>query len=302
VCCFFWLIDAPALSTAWLDADEMRFLALQQRIKDGGDSSATSKNNVRWDDIKMVLTDWRLYLQSYIMFCAVACSYGMSPLPPSLPSLPPSNPPSTHTGTKFTLPTLTRTLVSSTTRAQLLTAPPYLAGALVSLLFAWLSDRFNRRLPFVAVPMCFIFVGYSIIMSYQGDLRGHTGPALFAIVLTCMGIYPSQTAASAWAANNLAPASRRAVGVAFNFCVGSLGGVVGSFMYLESEKPVYDTGFGLSLAFGATGFIVAFALEISYMWGNSKRAKMSEEEVKARYTDMELLHMGNKSPLFRYTL
>jgi MFS family permease len=183
-----------------------------------------------------------------------------------------------------------------------MTAPPYIAGALISVLFAWLSDRFNRRLPFVAVPMCFIFVGYAVILSFRGHLGGHLGPALFAIVLTCMGIYPSQTAASAWAANNLAPASRRAVGVAFNFCVGSLGGVVGSFMYLESEKPVYNTGFGLSLAFGATGFVVAFLLEISYKWSNSKRAKLSEEEIRARYTDMELLHMGNKSPLFRYTL
>jgi hypothetical protein len=78
VCCFFWLIDAPALSTAWLDNDEMRFLAIQQRVKDGGSVSAAAKDHARWTDLKMVLTDWRLYLQSYIMFCAVACSYGTS--------------------------------------------------------------------------------------------------------------------------------------------------------------------------------------------------------------------------------
>jgi hypothetical protein len=88
VCCFFWLIDSPALSTTWLDNDEMRFLAIQQRIKDGGNSSSdTNKNNVRWTDLKMVLTDWRLYLQSYIMFCAVACSYGTSTSTLTLPFL-----------------------------------------------------------------------------------------------------------------------------------------------------------------------------------------------------------------------
>jgi hypothetical protein len=99
VCCFFWLIDAPALSTAWLDNDEMRFLAIQQRVKDGGIVSATARNHVRWTDIKMVLTDWRLYLQSYIMFCAVACSYGTSnpvPPPPSPRTHHPSNSPSTQ--------------------------------------------------------------------------------------------------------------------------------------------------------------------------------------------------------------
>jgi hypothetical protein len=88
VCCFFWLIDAPALSNAWLDNDEMRFLAIQQHVKDGGSVSATARNRVRWTDLKMVLADWRLYLQSYIMFCAVACSYGTStsnPVPPPFP-------------------------------------------------------------------------------------------------------------------------------------------------------------------------------------------------------------------------
>jgi MFS family permease len=190
----------------------------------------------------------------------------------------------------------------SNTNAQLMTVPPYICGALGSVVFAWLSDRFYWRLPFVAIPMSLIFIGYSVIISFQGNLRDNLGPSFFAIILTCIGIYPSQTAASSWAANNLAPSSRRAVGVAFNFCVGSLGGVVGSFMYLESEKPVYNTGFGLSLAFGVTGFIVAFLLEMSYKWGNSKRAKLSEDEVRARYTDAELLQMGNKSPLFMYTL
>jgi hypothetical protein len=88
VCCFFWLIDAPALSNAWLDNDEMRFLAIQQHVKGGGSVSATARNRVRWTDLKMVLADWRLYLQSYIMFCAVACSYGTStsnPVPPPFP-------------------------------------------------------------------------------------------------------------------------------------------------------------------------------------------------------------------------
>ncbi|CAN9262229.1 unnamed protein product [Alternaria alternata] len=105
-----------------------------------------------------------------------------------------------------------------------------------------------------------------------------------------------------WAANNLAPSSRRAIGVAFNICVGNIGGVIGSYMYLESEKPKYYTGFGLSLAFGATGFIVAFLLELSYKWGNTKKARLSEDEIRAKYSDQELLDMGDKSPLFRYTL
>jgi MFS family permease len=205
-------------------------------------------------------------------------------------------------GTKFTLPTITKSMGFTNTNAQLMTVPPYVAGAISSIVFAKLSDRFYWRLPFVAIPLSFIFIGYAVVISLDGKLGQNIGPAFFAIILTCMGIYPIQPAGSSWAANNIAPTSRRAIGVAFNICVGNIGGVIGSYMYLESEKPKYYTGFGLSLAFGASGFIVSFLLELSYKWGNTKKARLSEDEVRAKYTDEELLDMGDKSPLFKYTL
>ncbi|KAF1848174.1 MFS general substrate transporter [Cucurbitaria berberidis CBS 394.84] len=280
ISCFFLLIDSPALSGRWLKPDEIRFLELQRFIKDGGKFQEEKGESFKWHDLKMVLCNWRLYMQAYILLCISACSYG----------------------TKFTLPTITKGMGFTNTNAQLMTVPPYVAGAISAIVFARLSDRFYWRLPFIAIPLSFIFIGYSIVISLKGNLGGNLGPAFFAIILTCMGIYPIQPAGSSWASNNLAPTSRRAIGVAFNICVGNIGGVIGSYMYLEAEKPKYYTGFGLSLAFGASGFIVAFLLELSYKWGNTKKAKMSEDEVRAKYTDEELLNMGDKSPLFRYTL
>lgn len=74
-------------------------------------------------------------------------------------------------------------------------------------------------------------------------------------------------------------------------------------MYLNSKAPKYYTRFGLSLAFGASGLIVALVLEVSYAWGNAKKAKLlSEEDVKAKYSEEQLLQMGDKSPLIKYTL
>ncbi|POR37000.1 Uncharacterized protein TPAR_02802 [Tolypocladium paradoxum] len=60
-----------------------------------------------------------------------------------------------------------------------------------------------------------------------------------------------QPASSSWAANNLAPSSRRAIGVAFNIWFGN----IGSYMYLD-DKTEYGTGYGLSLALGATGTLL----------------------------------------------
>ena len=282
ISCFFFLIDSPALSTRWLTPDEIRFLELQSFIKQGGrfaDERADSKFD--WHDLKMVLCNWRLYMQAYILLCISACSYG----------------------TKFTLPSIVKAMGFTNTSAQLMTVPAYVAGALSSIFFAKLSDHFHWRMPFVVIPMGLITIGYSVVMGFGGILSGsRVGPGYFALVLTCMGIYPVQPAGSSWAANNLAPSSRRAIGVAFNICIGNIGGIIGSYMYLDVEAPQYETGYGLSLAFGASGMLVAFVLEASYKWGNARKAKFTEDEVRSEYTEHELLRLGDKSPLFKYVL
>ncbi|VUC31396.1 unnamed protein product [Clonostachys rosea] len=282
VACFFLLIDSPRLSTGWLTADEIRFLELQGFIKQGGRfSDVHQEKKFNWHDLRMVLTNWRLYMQAYILLVQSACSYG----------------------TKFTLPTIVKGMGFTSTNAQLMTAPAYVAGGISSILFARMSDHFHWRMPSCVAPLTIMTIGYAIIMGLQGDLKGsHIGPGYFAIVLTTIGIYPLNPAGSAWAGSNLAPTNRRAIGVAFNICVGNLGGIVGSYMYLDKEAPRYQTGFGLSLAFGGTAIIVALLLELSYKLGNDRKAKLTEEEIRDKYTEDDLLKLGDKSPLFKYTL
>ncbi|KAJ5585850.1 hypothetical protein N7450_005637 [Penicillium hetheringtonii] len=38
------------------------------------------------------------------------------------------------------------------------------------------------------------------------------------------------------------------------------------------------------------------------MWANKRNAAMSEVDIREKYTDEQLLDMGDKSPLFKYTL
>lgn len=277
IACFFLLIDTPALSKRWLEPDEIRYLELSMFIKQGG--GFQEENSVKWKDIKMVLTNWRIYVQAYFLLCQSALSYGI----------------------KFTLPTITKAMGFSNTDAQLTSAPPYVAAAISAIVFAKISDRFFWRMPFVVAPMAIVTIAYSVIISLNGELQAKRAVAYFGVVLACVGIYPIQAAAASWNANNIAPSSRRAIGIALMNCVGNVGGIVGSFMYLERENPKYPTGFGLSLAFGASGLIVAFLLEWSYKHANAKKAKIADE-AKAKYTEEELFDMGDRSPLFKHVL
>jgi MFS family permease len=77
ISCFFLLVDSPRLSTRWLKPEEIRFLELQRFIKDGGAFREEKESTVQWRDLKMMLCNWRLYMQAYILLCISACSYGM---------------------------------------------------------------------------------------------------------------------------------------------------------------------------------------------------------------------------------
>jgi MFS family permease len=80
--CFFLLIDTPALSSRWLRPEEIRFLELSMFIKQGG--SFQAETSVKMRDLKMVLKNWRVYVQAYFLFCQSALSYGKSHLSSNL--------------------------------------------------------------------------------------------------------------------------------------------------------------------------------------------------------------------------
>lgn len=108
---------------------------------------------------------------------------------------------------------------------------------------------------------------------------------------------------NAWCINNLAGAEKRNVGSAYFISLGTCGGIIGSFIFRESESPHYPTGFGTSLAFGAAGICSVFLVSFLYHRHNTKYARMTEAEAESKFGGKEELErMGDSSPLFRYGL
>jgi hypothetical protein len=283
VACFFFMADTPTLSTRWLDKVEVRYLTIQATIREGGTVSEEKGRKFRWKELFSILTDYKVYMQGWILFCVTACSYGI----------------------KFTMPSITKSMGFSSANAQLLTIPPYVAGAISAYCFARLSDRFYfrwGRMPFIVVPLLTIVVGFSIIIPYASTIKQNIVPCYIGVVLICIGVYPTNPAGSAWISSNLAGSSKRAIGIAFNICLGNLGGIVGSYMFLDKEAPGYHTGFGTGLAFVATGVIITMLLAFAYKTVNKRRDLLSEDEVRNQYTEEQLAKMGDESPMFRYKL
>ena len=115
-------------------------------------------------------------------------------------------------------------------------------------------------------------------------------------------MYPVLPGVNAWNVANTPDPAKRSVNIGVLICIGNVGGLIGSYIYLDREKPRYPTGYGTSLGFAVAGIAAATILELLLKRGNKKKAMMTEEEVRRKHTDEELETMGEKSPLFKYAL
>lgn len=134
-------------------------------------------------------------------------------------------------------------------------------------------------------------------------LHGLTYFFLFPIAI---GLYSPYVCIVCLCANNLAPSSKRAVGLALLITVGNLGGLIGSNIFLAREAPDYPTGFGTCLAILVMSTTATIIIRIMLKRENARRDAFmegkTEEEIRAQYTEEELMALGDRSPFYRYTL
>ncbi|GME44343.1 D-galactonate transporter [Neofusicoccum parvum] len=273
VMCFFFLIDSPALSSRWLSSDEIRYLELRQHARRAQSRQSSKKKTVHWDALWAVMTDWKIYLLILVNW---------------------SN--------AFTMPQIIKNMGYTSATAQLLTIPPYAAGALAAYAFSVFADRYSWRMPFIVGPQLSLVVAFSILFTKSADIEDNVALCYFAVCLACFGMYPILPGVNAWNVANLAGPEKRSIGIGWLICAGNIGGVIGSYIYVEDEAPRYPTGYGTSFAFASAGILACFALEYTLWTINKRNERFTEEQIRAQYSDEELERMGDKSPLYRYAL
>lgn len=107
---------------------------------------------------------------------------------------------------------------------------------------------------------------------------------------------------NAWNVAKTPGPTKRAISIGFLVCVGNIGGLIGSYIYMDKEAPRYPTGYGTSFGFASAGIIAVITLEALLYRRNKKKELMTEDEVRQRHSDEELDRMVEKSPLFKYAL
>lgn len=163
--------------------------------------------------------------------------------------------------------------------------PIYIVGLISTLLMSWAADRRQRRWPFVVIPYSVSLVGAIALMAIPHPrYPGLTYAFLFTIPA---GVFPAIISAVTWVSNNLSPTWKRSTGIALAITLANLGGAIGSNIYLVEEAPHYWTGYGVSVAVLVMAITSTLVLRFAYNRINKARDRMSEEEIRSRYTDRE---------------
>lgn len=282
VACLLLLPDSPELSSKWLSEKEVRFLQLRKQEATGRreDTNEGGHRGFPWKVLKDVLLDWQIYPMIVVYWSNAMPNYGL----------------------KFTMPQVIKNMGFTSATAQLLTIPPYAVGTLSALASSWIADRYTWRMPFIVTGQTIIIVSFAILFGYGDSIKDRIPECYFALILACIGFYPILPGTNAWIMSNLEGPMKRAVGIAWLISLGNLGGIPGSFFFKETEAPRYPTAYASSFSVAAAGIVAALTLEFSYKAINTRRSKMTEAEVREKYSQDQLQKMGDRSPLFRYTL
>ncbi|CAK7200689.1 hypothetical protein SEUCBS139899_003387 [Sporothrix eucalyptigena] len=272
------LPDSPELCSFLTPAEK---LFIRQRLEQDSGTSAgrlQTQESFQWRYVTSTLSDWRIWFTIFIFWGNTVAVYSFT----------------------FTAPTIILELGYTAAKAQLLTIPIYVTGAIFTFAMAWLADRRRTRWPFVVGPYTVALVGFLGVMATPKEK--YPGVVYFWLFFIPGGVYAAVATLVSWVSNNLSPTWKRAIGIATCIMIGNMGGIVGTNIYIAKQAPYYWTGYGISLGFLLNAICCTFVLRHVWSKANKQRDLLSEDEIFATYTEQELLDMGDRSPLYRYVL
>ncbi|OQE69716.1 hypothetical protein PENNAL_c0129G06796 [Penicillium nalgiovense] len=275
VLAFFVIWDEPSTATFLSDREKAIIIDLLADSRaSSSEGQLEEKSAFDWKQFLAAVLDWQTWMHAISYWGAAVAVYALS----------------------LFLPTIIKGLGYSSAIAQLLTIPVYAAASIACIAVGYFSDRMGQRSLFTLVCYGAVFVGFLIAVAPSRFIPGLTYAGCF---IAASGSYPAIPGLLALSSNNYAPATKRAVGMAIQIGLGSLGGAAASNFYKKTDAPRYRLGHSLVLAFVALGFLTVV---LYYFLCRRINAKRDRGEATASQNPDGIFEMGDKAPTFRYNL
>jgi nitrate/nitrite transporter NarK len=199
---WFFLMDSPS-TAKFLTEEERTFAVERMETRD-----KTGKGTLSKRQLLAGLADYKNYCHACLHFC---CNYSFASL------------------SNF-LPTIIAGMGYSSVNAQGLTAPPYLAAFLSSILVAWISDRYGSRGWLLALSAAIGTIGYALLATQSGLAVRYV-----AVWLASCGVFPALAINMAWMLNNNAGETKKGIGMSILSIIGQCSSFLASFVFPDSD-------------------------------------------------------------------
>ncbi|RMJ22804.1 transporter [Aspergillus sp. HF37] len=224
-----------------------------------------------------VLRDLHVWLCCAVLFCNGVCLFGLA----------------------YFSPSIVQALGYSSTTTQLMTVPPYACGFVLTMITAYVADRYQQRGLCALATSAVALVGAALILVGRG-----LGMRYAALVVLVTGVYSCAPCLISWVPNNSAGYTRRATAVAMGFISTSAGGVLSTWIYPKSSAPYYNLGARFNLSLVAIGMVLTVVQVLLLRALNGKKVNDRPGLLAGLegLTDAEQFdRLGDRHPNYRYT-
>ncbi|TVY71267.1 MFS transporter prlL [Lachnellula suecica] len=230
----FVILDFPDSSKV-LTLEERQLASVRILADSAVEGSIGSKRLTHWEAFKAAACDLRTYAFMLVFVLDVGA------------------------GTiSYFIPTITKTLGYSTTKAQYMTVPVYAVATVCLNITAYSADHFNERRWHITGALAVGFICSLVCAIVQ--------TAIVRYVMLCFvaaGIWTALPLIIAWASKTMDfPAEKRAICIAMINAVGNLSSVYGSHLWPSTSAPQYTLGWGVTAAFLGAGCLGAALIPV----------------------------------------
>ncbi|KAH8723827.1 major facilitator superfamily transporter [Phaeosphaeriaceae sp. PMI808] len=267
---WFWLPKGP--DTAWFLNENERKFAVARITKDNPevdtyDNDGMQKRKLTKRDIVEATKDWKTWYVLVFNICASVPSQAFSVF----------------------LPLVVQGLGYSSIKANLMSVPPFVCGAVGLYIFALSSDYRKERGYHIVLGISISLIGLIVTVTAKSS---HTKYAALCVLL--FGSYVSAPLTMVWLSGNTPEPGKRSLIIGING-FGNLAGVIGSQLYKKRYAPKYLVPFYTTLGFvaAALGGYVTYRVTLDTVNKQKRQilAGLSSEEVEVervgdtRYAD-----------------
>ncbi|KAJ5273371.1 hypothetical protein N7478_008496 [Penicillium angulare] len=269
---WFFVPDSP--SSARFLTEEEKEVARARGLQQAGDADRESK--VQWKELAMTLLDAKAWLTAFMYF---SCNVSFSSLP-------------------VFLPTILEEMGYSKINAQGLTAPPFFASFIVTIITPWVADRIQQRGLMIAALSLIGGVGYILCATCTT-----VGVRYFGVFLAACGVFPAIANILPWVLNNQGSDTRRGGGIILLNVIGQCGPFLGTNVFPDSQAPRYIKGMSICAAFMVFTTFLALVLRTLLVWENKQLDKKYGPRIEVDESKGEVpVAEDNYGASFRYML